>query len=451
VAEDAVGTEGGIGLTDDFLELLQHHRQRVADLRVSLDTGGDLTATVVELEVAHEELRVAEEEMSAQREQIEDLLARNQDERGWRDRLSTALPVPVVVTDPRGVVLEANPAGAFLLGLDRRHLVGKPLHVFVHDSDRTRLRHALTRLTSKQDAEVRETVTLQPRRRSPLKASVVGFAEAADDADGTQVRWVLVPALAPDDESVRHDRDLATATAFAELCRLPVTEVDDMQSVLGRVATLGRDAVPAATAMSVSLGDPAEPELIGTESTFAQEVDGAQIRAGEGPCREAWTTRQTVLSDDVGADPRWPVLAEQARRIGVGAVLAVPVHGPEGVLGVLNIYADEVGAFDQESVEIAELLSVAAGAVVVDARGRSSLRRLSEQLRTALDSRAVIDQAKGMLMALHGLSSDEAFAHIVKVSRNSNVKVRDVAERLVRENSRAHQRSGQGRTGPNGS
>lgn len=431
MTDDVLGHNGH----DDFVELLRQHRLRVADLRSGLDDGGDLPATVAELEVAHEELRVAEEEMRSQREHIDELLARNQDERSWRERLSSALPVPVIVTDPAGVVVDANAAGAFLLGVDPRHLAGKPLLVYVEASDRVHLREVLSRLAA-TGTEVRETLTLVPRRRSPLKASVAAFAESTDD-DVLQVRWVLMPAVTTS-SSDRHEQDLATAAAFAGLCRLPVSEVDDMRALLGRVATLGRDAVPAADALSVSLGDPLEPLMIGTESGFAASVDGAQMHAGDGPCAQAWREKQTVSTDDVTADPRWPRLHEAAAATGVRAVLAVPVHGADGVIGVLNLYAERPGAFDLESAEIAELLSVAVGAVVEDTRTRASLRELSEQLRTALESRAVIDQAKGMLMALHGLTADEAFAHIVKVSRNSNVKVREIAERLVSENGRAH-------------
>lgn len=441
----------------DFVSLLQEHRRRVLELRTSLASGGegssrqDLTATVTELEVAHEELRVAEEEMTAQQEQIEELIARNEDERAWGEQLAAGLPVPVLVTDRYAVVTEANVAAAFLLGVDRAHLPGKPLLVYVAEPDRSSLRRALTTL-GPAGSELRQTLTLVPRRRKPLHVCVVVYPEPGAVGSRGRMRWVMVPAV-PGNRASRHAPDLATAAAFAELCRLPVRAEDDLQVVLGRVATLGRDAVPAATALSVDLGDPLGPELLATESDFAQAVDGAQHRAGEGPCSDAWNRRTTMRSDDVTTDPRWPALQPLVAPLGVRAVLAVPIHGSEAVLGVLNLYAEQVAAFDEDSTDIAELLSVAVGAVVEDARSRAALHAVSEQLRTALDSRAVIDQAKGMLMALHGLSSEEAFAHLVAVSRNSNVKVRDLAERLVEENAAAHRSPGrthrrQGARGP---
>ena len=283
--------------------------------------------------------------------------------------------------------------------------------------------------------QLRTTVTLVPRRRRPVAVSVVAFDEPADGGIGRQVRWVLLPGPSEGDDDEAHARDLATAAAFAELCQLPVQEADDMQAVLARVATIARQAVPAAEAISVSLGDPAAPDLLGTESELAQAVDGAQIRAGEGPCPDAWDHRRTVRTDDVASDDRWRALQPLVADLDVGGVLSVPVHGPDGVLGVLNMYATRGNRFDRESIEIAELLGAAVGAVVEDGRSRDSLRRLSEQLRSALDSRAVIDQAKGILMALHGLGPDEAFARLVAVSRNSNVKLREVAARLVENHS----------------
>ncbi len=411
---------------DRFVDLVRTHREQVQRLREE----GDLAATVAELDVAHEELRTAEEEMRTQHEQIEDLLALNAGERAWRERVAAALPVPVVVSDRHGTITEANAAAGFLMGLEPSHLVGKPVQVYVDGADRPLLRRALSELSS-SGVDLRTTVTLIPRRRRPVVVSVVGFDEPAPAGVGCQVRWVLLPGPVPGQDDGAHARDLATAAAFAELCRLPVQEAGDMQAVLGRVATIARQAVPAAEAISVSLGDPVSPDMLGTESRLAQAVDGAQIRAGEGPCADAWANRRTVRTEDVGTDDRWRALHPLVADLDVGGVLSVPVHVEDGVLGVLNLYATRGRTFDRESTDIAELLGAAVGAVVEDGRHRESLVRLSEQLRSALDSRAVIDQAKGILMALHGLTADEAFARLAAVSRNSNVKLREVAARLV--------------------
>jgi len=82
-------------------------------------------------------------------------------------------------------------------------------------------------------------------------------------------------------------------------------------------------------------------------------------------------------------------------------------------------------------VHIAELFAAAVAAFVQDVRGRELLRALGQQLEQALESRAVIDQAKGIIMTRHGCTADEAFTCIVTVSRNRNTKVRDLAAELV--------------------
>jgi len=182
----------------------------------------------------------------------------------------------------------------------------------------------------------------------------------------------------------------------------------------------------------VSLGSPIEPEAIATESEFAQAVDGAQFEAGEGPCVAAYETSQMVLSQHIAADQRWPKFGPNAAAVGLCSALALPLQQGTETIGVVNLYALDQDAFDARDVRIAGLFAAAVGAVVQDVRERESLRRLGQQMEEALSSRAQIDQAKGIIMARHGCSADEAFARLVTVSRNTNTKLAELATRLVR-------------------
>lgn len=434
----ASATDAGL---DDFVHLVRAHRERAARLRDE----GDLQGTAAELDAAHEELRAAEDEMRAQRDQIDHLLARSGTERAWRQDVSAALPVPVVVCDRHGTMIEANAAAGVLLGVEPHHLLGTPLQVFVDVADRPVLRRAMSAPRAR-GGRVGTTLTLVPRHRRPLAASVVGVDEP-DGGAGRRTCWVLLPAAAEHLQGGTRAHDLATAAAVTELCRLPVQGPTDMRRLLASVAAVARRTVPQAVSVSVNLGDPVSPDVLGSDSRLAQAVDGAQVRAGLGPGPDAYRENRTVRSDDVATDDRWRPLQPLVAGLDVGGLLSVPVPGAGGVLGVVTVCAPRGRRFEPAAVDVAELMGSAAGAVVEDERYRESLRRLSEQLQRALDSRAVIDQAKGILMALHGVGADEAFTRLVVSSRTSNVKLREVAAGLVESHARPAPAGGPARAG----
>ncbi|MCV2491550.1 ANTAR domain-containing protein [Geodermatophilus sp. YIM 151500] len=407
----------------------------------------ELLSALGELEVAQEELRVAEEEITAQRAELDVLLARQAAERGWRERLTDLLAVGVLVTDAQGGVLEANAAACDLIGIRPVHLVGKPLPVFVRPDERTALRSSLRRLVHGA-AEERVRVTLAPRRGAPLPVELVGM-----HVEGG-VRWVVVPdraaparpdgvttegppstartpaAASPPEPPVGEAE--AVATAFARLCLLPL-DSSDPQRLLGRLAAVVTAAIPGADASGVSLGSPRAPERLASDDALAQQFDGLQLQAGEGPCVDAYEQRSVVVGDDLPGDPRWPGLARaDPHTAGVRSVLALPIPVQDRHVGVLNVYARGRDVFSAHAVRIGELVVVAVGAVFEAVEERRSLQELSRHLNRALESRAVIDQAKGMVMARHGGTADAAFARLVAYSSRHNVKLRDVAALLVR-------------------
>jgi len=416
-------------LADTLSQQLTEQRQRLQTLQdEAADPVNALEESLLEISVAHEELRVAEEELRAQQQSIEDLLGQQRNHGVWRERVSSLLPVPVFVTDAVGTILDANSVAASLLGVPEPGVLRKPLTSFVDEADRRPLRQMIGQMA--EYAEQQIVVALKPRRGETVQVTLAAFTDLGGIDEGQQYRWVAVPtkSLDPGDEPVRSD---ASAAVFAKLCRLPL-EDDDPRQLLARVATLGRTAVPHATGLSVSLGPPTEPETTATESEFAQAVDGAQFEAGEGPCMDAYMSGELTISQRIPLDRRWTSFGPKAVELGLGSTLALPLQGGPETTGVVNLYAREEEAFDSEDIRIAGLFAAAVGAVVQDVRERESLRQIGLQLEEALRSRAEIDQAKGIIMARHGCSADEAFARLVTVSRNTNTKISDLSARLVR-------------------
>lgn len=267
------------------------------------------------------------------------------------------------------------------------------------------------------------TARLLPRGGLPTEVRLAAAAEGSD-----LVTWMVLGTPALRELELTHG--LALAAAVAALSQLRA-EQGLSQDVLHRVVDRARAAVPSATSISLHLGSPLEPEGIASTAPAAAHADGLQVMAGEGPCASAYHDRVTVVSAALREDDRWPRFAARLERDDVTSVLSIPLESDDAVLGAFNCYSDASNAFDERDLRVVELLAHTVAAVITSLRQKDELRVLTDQLHAALDSRAVIDQAKGVIMANRGVSSEAAFEHLRELSQRTNVKVREVAQLVV--------------------
>lgn len=160
-------------------------------------------------------------------------------------------------------------------------------------------------------------------------------------------------------------------------------------------------------------------------------IDRDQYAAGNGPCLEAARTQRPVRVTVDGGREKWPEFAAVAERAGVRAYLSAPISVEDDVLGSLNLYSSDVRAFDPFDEALLRLFVTAASTSITGFRRYERSRRLVDHLQRALESRAEIDQAKGVLMAAHGVDAAEAFARLVTESQQHNTKLREVARNLL--------------------
>ncbi len=229
----------------------------------------------------------------------------------------------------------------------------------------------------------------------------------------------------PDDRSSG-----AAAEAFEELGRLALRE-HSMESLLQRVVGLAKVVMPGHGEASISLltsGRPTTPVWTGE---LARDCDEVQYGAGQGPCLHAASTGELVEVADTREETRWPHYMRHAAERGALGSLSVPLPISEGTKGALNIYSRTPNAFDPDSRAAAERFAPYAGVAVGNMYAYESAQKLAENLQTALEGRAVIDQAKGILMERHRLTADEAFQVLARISMQTNMKLRTVAEGLV--------------------
>jgi GAF domain-containing protein len=218
--------------------------------------------------------------------------------------------------------------------------------------------------------------------------------------------------------------------AFAELGRIKLGETD-LTGVLDRVATLARHTIPGAGEVSITLVPDRGPYTAASTGELALRLDEWQYELGEGPCLTAAAEESTVSVPDLSADTRWPDWADRARTTGAGSSLSVGLPILDDVKGALNLYGDHPAAFDEDAITRAQTFAGHAGIALANAHLYAATANTAQHMQAAMESRAVIEQAKGIIMGERRCTADEAFTILTKVSQDSNRKLRDVAAALV--------------------
>ena len=172
-------------------------------------------------------------------------------------------------------------------------------------------------------------------------------------------------------------------------------------------------------------------ETVASTGSLAVLMDERQYADGDGPCMAAARTGELVDLPDAAAAAQWPLFAEAARQHGVGSSLSVPVKLPAPISAGLNLYSLQPSGFTEQDVDLARTLAAYAAVALSNLNLYESQKRVAEHLEKALETRGVIDQAKGILMAQRRCTADEAFDLLVSASQRTNRKLRDVAEQLV--------------------
>jgi GAF domain-containing protein len=206
-----------------------------------------------------------------------------------------------------------------------------------------------------------------------------------------------------------------------------------LKDLLTRVAQCAVAAIPGADGAGLTLLEKGHGDTIVASAPFVAEVDAIQYGIGEGPCITAARDGRTVRSGELSSDPQWVHFGPRVVRLGVHSVLSLPLIANDQVVGAMNVYAHPQNAFGDDAVRIGELFAVPAAITVQNAQVLAQAKSVAHQLQTALTSRAVIDQALGILMSRAGSTSEEAFDRLRRRSQADNVKLRDVAQHVVDE------------------
>lgn len=426
------------GLSDPPLEWFSQQLDalsRRAEAAREQGSNQAVEALVDELETAVEELRVAEEEVRVQTKQVARLMKTRDLVRWGYERITASLPVAVLTTDRDGRLLSVNPSAAALFGVRIDHLLRKPLFVFLDEPDRQVLRQSLT--------QARQGKTPQPTRvklrTRQGTTAMVAYAGPVSDHE-REVSWLLL------------ESDIVSTAAETPEATDPVVELPVVLSALSALSARGvdlGDVLPEAARVcaralgpgadvGISVGHPLTPHAVATTSSTLQELDGWQIRSCEGPAITAYDSSELVTAPELLTDERWPHLAPPEGGGGsAGACASAPLLTSEGVAGVLTVVLQPERALTPALVHVVETLGAAVASLVQETELRSAMQVMVDDMRAALSSRAVIDQAKGVVMADQRCTAEEAFEHLVGLSNHTHRKVRDVAQAIIDQTARS--------------
>jgi transcriptional regulator with GAF, ATPase, and Fis domain len=220
----------------------------------------------------------------------------------------------------------------------------------------------------------------------------------------------------------------ASFVSLADTLVVGYDVVDLLQTLVDTCAT-----VLDAAAVGLLLADEEGVlEVVASTSERSRLLEILQLRAGLGPCVECYLTGSVVSVPDIGVmRDDWHVFREGALEQGFASVHAVPLRLRGFTLGALNLFRETSGALNDDDAAAAQALADVATIGLVHERALRQSELMREQLQRALDSRVIIEQAKGVVAQSRGIDMDEAFSIIRRFARSSAQPLSDIAARVV--------------------
>ncbi|GAA2888096.1 transcriptional regulator [Actinoplanes cyaneus] len=192
------------------------------------------------------------------------------------------------------------------------------------------------------------------------------------------------------------------------------------------------ELVPDATAGTLLADPQGHLHYAAASDETTKLLELLQLQKQDGPCVDAFHQRRPVSNTDLqSAAERWPQFAPHASAAGFRSVHAFPLQLREHVIGALGVFRTTSGSFGDTDSHIVQCLADVATSSLLYHRSIKHAEGLAQQLQTALNSRILIEQAKGAIAHAHHISGDEAFILLRAYARRTNQRLKDVARQAV--------------------
>lgn len=230
---------------------------------------------------------------------------------------------------------------------------------------------------------------------------------------------------------VSPSRERGVTDAFVALANSLADGLDVVDLLSGLATDSARLLDVASTGLL--LADPRGVlHVLAASSERTRILELFQLQRDQGPCLDCFRTGTPVLVPDLAAEQaRWPQFVEAARTAGFSSVHAVPMRLRDNVLGTMGLFGDRIGALGEDDLSLAQALAHVASVAIVQDVASAEQTRVAEQLQHALDSRVLIEQAKGVLASSGGLDMEQAFAVLRGYARDHNQRLTEVARAVV--------------------
>jgi len=205
----------------------------------------------------------------------------------------------------------------------------------------------------------------------------------------------------------------------------------ELSQVLDEGVGIARRALPGSEATSITLIRDERTFTAAFDGQLAMDADELQYQRGYGPCLDAGRAGEVFVVTDMRTEPRWPDYARYAAELGVRSSLSVPLPFQGATIGALNNYARTPDAFGEADVQLGEEVAAFVAIAVGNAEAADRASTDVTNMRRAMESRSVIEQAKGILMERYKITAEQAFTLLTHASQRSNVKLREIAEELA--------------------
>jgi PAS domain S-box-containing protein len=375
----------------------------------------DMQTSLEKLRVAEEEIRVQYDELQQNRSLEDQRLLRYQ-------ALFQSAPTAYLTTDEAGTITDANDAALRLFRRPADRLVGRPLGLLIDLRDRHEFRMAVNRIARQRGHEKWTVRTAEPLTGDAEITATVSAAPS--ESNNTELWWILHVA------HTRQKRD-ALAEAVKEVTSL-LAGAGDIDDLLITLCERGADIVDAAACGMLLADEDGNLQTLAASDQSAAALELFQMQHAEGPCYDAFRTNNVVIVTDIdGRTEEWPGFVQRARQQGLQSVISVPLRSGAAAIGALNVLNKRPNAFDDSDMLAAETLASLAAFGISFGRTLVRTQEAVHQLQHALDSRVIIEQAKGMLAERAGVEPSTAFHALRSFARNHNLSLHEVCRKFV--------------------
>jgi GAF domain-containing protein len=226
-------------------------------------------------------------------------------------------------------------------------------------------------------------------------------------------------------------REAMLARTLVELADTLVADFDVVE-LLTLLADRCVDVLDVGAAGLMLAGPNGDLRVMASSSETVRVLELFELQSEEGPCVDCYRAGQPVVNQDLATvDSRWPRFAAEALAAGFHSVHALPMRLRGTVIGALNLFHVDPGEMREADVDAAQALADVATIAILQHRASLEVQVLNEQLNHALNSRIVIEQAKGIVAERDGVGMEAAFATLRSYARNHNLRLAEVARDVI--------------------